>query len=132
VDIYYSRDDTLRDATLVGGTTGSTHDFTWVITGSSHIDLSHITTNGNGGVIEPDVVLVSHHITISQETMRDKHADLFIGDSRDVTISDSHLGGIAIVPREAVVGVHVEHTSYGAVRCRSSATIEGLTGLACS
>lgn len=131
IDVFYSHNDAVSHAHLVGGADGSTHFYTWVITGSFDIDLAHITTNGIGGVIAPDVKLVSHNINISNETMLNKSAYLYIGDSRNVTISRSALGGIAVLPRDSVSGLHVKYTTYSSVRCKPSVVISGLSGLAC-
>ncbi len=131
VDIFYCHNDSINNANLTGGTNGSTHFYTWVVTGSNNISLSNITTNGIGGVIAPDIVLVSHNIYITNETMQDKGSFLYIGDSRDVSIANSSLGGIAILPRDAVSGVSVKNTTYVSVRCKPSASISALSGMAC-
>ncbi len=131
IDIFYCHDDNVSNANLVGGTDGSTHYYTWVITGSYNINLSNITTNGIGGVIAPDVTLVSHNINVNGETMLDKASSIYIGDSRNVTISNSDLGGIAVLPKYEVNGLDVKNTTYSTVQCKPSVLISGLAGLRC-
>ncbi len=131
MDIFYCHDDFVNNATLVGGTDGSTHYYTWVITGSYNISLSNITTNGIGGVIAPDVTLVSHNINVNYETMLDKASSLYIGDSRDVTISNSSLGEISILPKKQASELAVRNTTYSGVRCKPSVVISGLSGMSC-
>jgi hypothetical protein len=131
VDIFYCHNDTISNASLVGGMNGSTHFYTWVITGSYNIRLSHINANGIGGVIAPDVHIVSHDISITNEIMQNKSSFLYIGDSRDVSISNSSLGAIAILPKYSVSELSLKNTTYLSIKCAHSAAITGLSGLAC-
>ncbi|MDA8194908.1 MAG: glycosyl hydrolase family 28-related protein [Thermaerobacter sp.] len=131
MDIFYSRDIHVSHADLTGGLHGNTQDFTWVVTGSSHVALSHITTDGQGGVIEPDPVLVSHQIQIAQERMIDRAAFMRIGDVQQLAVTHSTLGNIAIDPVFSVTHVTMLDTTYGRIWCRRGTKISGLSGLRC-
>jgi hypothetical protein len=131
MDIFYCHHDLVSGATLVGGTDGATKRYTWVITGSSDIRLERVTTVGNGGVIAPDVRLVSRGTTISGEVMRNPADALYIGDATAVTIANSQLGVIAMLPRRPISGVLLEETRYRSVRCKRGVAITHLVGLAC-
>ncbi len=131
IDIFYCNNDTLTNANLTGGSDGSTHYYTWVVTGSSNITLSNIVTNGIGGVIAPDISLVSHNITVSNETMQNKSSYLYVGDSRNVSIQGSSLGGIAVEPKYTVAGLSITNTSYIRTLCKPGTSITGLIGMTC-
>ena len=132
VDIFYCHNDSITNANLIGGTNGSTNYYTWVITGSSYIALTNINATGIGGVIAPDIQIVSHNISIVNETMTLPSAFLYIGDSKDTTIGQSSLGEIAINPKFTVTGLTLTQTTHGIVKCRPGAVITGLSGLVCT
>ncbi len=130
LDIFYCHNDTVSNANLTSGNYAP-RLYTWVITGSTNISLSNIIANGMGGTIAPDVRLVSNNISIENESMTQKYSSLYIGDSRNVSILNSSLGGVIILPRAKVDGLKLDHTSVSLVICRPGASTSNLSGLAC-
>lgn len=131
LDIFYCHNDLVENANLTGGSSGSTNYYTWVITGSYNITLADVATNGIGGVIAPDIQIVSHGITVTNEEMKNKNALLYIGDSRDVSIMNSALGGIALEPKFGLSGFTVKNTSFNRVLCKANVSKVDMSGLSC-
>lgn len=132
MDVFYSENDSISNAMLVGGSNGSLTPLTFAVTGSKNITLTNITTNGEGGAITQDTSNVSQNIVINHEVMLNTAASLKIGDSVGTVVENSSLGGVVIDPLSTLSGVSVSGSSYGHVYCWPSVTPSALSGISCS
>lgn len=131
LDIFYCNNDSFTNINLTGGDNGSTQYITWALTGSSNITMSNIVTNGQGGVIEPDPLVVSSNISINSETMQNLTGFLKVGDSSRVAITNSQIAGLAFVPAVSVSDVAVSTSTVGRIFCKPGMAMLGFVGVAC-
>jgi len=135
IDIYIANNTSLTHYTYHPGTIQATPK-SYIITGPTDgTIISHVTTYGSGGVLQPSPAgYVISNTSISYETMMVPGFNLVIGDAAQTTIDHSALGTIAIQPQQATNGVTVTKTTLSGtppVTCNNVSLITGLSGISC-
>ena len=131
LDVYFSQNVSLSNLNLVGGSGSQSGQFTWVVVGSHNINLANVVTSGEGGVITQAAQSTSTNITVTNEIMKDKSKEFFIGDVNGIRVVDSQLGKVVFGPLVQSSDITFVNTSYLGAKCPNSEHVQQLAGVTC-